>query len=89
VARSYLAPDSIDLSFQPAFRDQDRTKASLALFISKQRNVVVPPKVRGAAGMRRGGAASAGGAQLQPGPRRRPAPACWQPTLAAVPAARC
>lgn len=45
VARSYLTADNIDISFQPAFRDKDRNKATLALFISKQRNVLVPPKV--------------------------------------------
>ena len=35
IARGYLADDSIDLSFQPAFRDMDRTRASVALYMSK------------------------------------------------------
>ena len=37
VARGYLQQDDIDISFQPAFRDTDRSKKSLALYLSKQR----------------------------------------------------
>ncbi|KAG2429377.1 hypothetical protein HXX76_011142 [Chlamydomonas incerta] len=35
IARTYLQQDTIDLSFQPAFRDADRSKKSLALYIAK------------------------------------------------------
>lgn len=37
IARGYVAQDGIDISFQPAFRDTDRSKKSLALYLSKQR----------------------------------------------------
>ncbi|PNH09747.1 hypothetical protein TSOC_003580 [Tetrabaena socialis] len=35
IARTYLAQDELDLSFQPAFRDADRSKKSVALYMSK------------------------------------------------------
>lgn len=37
IARGYVAQDGLDISFQPAFRDTDRSKKSLALYLSKQR----------------------------------------------------
>lgn len=35
IARGYLKNDGLDLSFQPAFRDTDRSRASLALYLAK------------------------------------------------------
>ncbi|KAG2492634.1 hypothetical protein HYH03_009050 [Edaphochlamys debaryana] len=35
IARTYLTDDGIDLSFQPAFRDPNREKKSIALYIAK------------------------------------------------------
>jgi stage V sporulation protein SpoVS len=37
IARGYLDADNWDVSFQPAFRDRDRSKASVALYLAKQR----------------------------------------------------
>lgn len=37
IARGFLKQDNLDISFQPAFRDPDRTKPQIALYIAKQR----------------------------------------------------
>jgi stage V sporulation protein SpoVS len=36
VARGYLSNDALDVSFQPAFRDRDRNRPSIALYLSTQ-----------------------------------------------------
>ncbi|MEW5308005.1 MAG: hypothetical protein WDW38_007322 [Sanguina aurantia] len=42
IARGYLTQDGMDLSLQPAFRDTDRSRASLALYLAKQA-IAAPP----------------------------------------------
>lgn len=37
IAAKYLVDDGFELSFQPAFRDKDRTRPSLAFYLAKQR----------------------------------------------------
>ncbi|EFJ53088.1 hypothetical protein VOLCADRAFT_127322 [Volvox carteri f. nagariensis] len=38
ISRTYLTGDNMDLSFQPAFRDADRSKKSLALYMAKTKS---------------------------------------------------
>ncbi|GIL54512.1 hypothetical protein Vafri_10042 [Volvox africanus] len=38
ISRTYLTNDNMDLSFQPAFRDADRSKKSLALYMAKTKS---------------------------------------------------
>lgn len=37
IARGYLEPDGWDVAFQPAFRDTDRSRPSIALYLAKQK----------------------------------------------------
>lgn len=37
ISRQYLKDDAIDLAFQPAFRDEDRTKPFIAFYVSRQK----------------------------------------------------